>query len=180
MSDFGRLLEEEIPRLRRYAWVLTRNPAQADDLVQSCLLRALVKRHLWRSDTNLRSWLFTMLHNQRVSEIRRSVREQTRFAAAEVSAVMITHSDPSGGLYLRDLERAIGKLPAGQRQAILLVGLEGMRYDEAAKILMVPVGTIRSRVSRGRETLRKVLGFAADMTDSCSRGCHEPGERLAA
>ena len=176
MSDFGRLIVEEIPRLRRYALALTRNPAQADDLVQSCLLRALVKRHLWRPDTNLRSWLFTMLHNQPVSEIRRAVREQTRFAA-EVSAVVVARSDPSSGLYLRDLERAIGKLPAGQRQAILLVGLEGMRYDEAAKILMVPVGTIQSRVSRGRETLRKVLGFEADITEPCSS---EPGERLAA
>jgi RNA polymerase sigma-70 factor, ECF subfamily len=177
MSDFGRRIVEEIPGLRRYAWALTRNAAQADDLVQSCLLRALVKRHLWRPDTNLRSWLFTMLHNQRASEIRRAVREQRRFAAAGVSAVVVARSDPSGGLYLRDLERALGTLPAGQRQAILLVGLEGRRYEEAAKILMVPVGTIQSRVSRGRATLRKVLGFEADIAEPCST---EPGERLAA
>jgi DNA-directed RNA polymerase specialized sigma24 family protein len=75
MSDFARLLQNEIPRLRRYARALTRDAARADDLVQSCLVRAIAKEHLWEPGTDLRAWLFTILHNQNVNDIRRSVRE---------------------------------------------------------------------------------------------------------
>jgi RNA polymerase sigma-70 factor, ECF subfamily len=74
MSGFGRLVEAEIPRLRRYARALARDPDRADDLVQSCIARALSKQHLWQPGTDLRAWLFTILHNQHVSEFRRSVR----------------------------------------------------------------------------------------------------------
>ena len=75
MSDLSRLLEAEIPRLRRYARALTRDVVQADDLVQDCLTRALTKQHLWQPGTDLRAWLFTILHNQHYTELRRSVRE---------------------------------------------------------------------------------------------------------
>ena len=75
MNDFARLLEAEIPRLRRYARALTRDVARADDLVQSCLTRAVAKQHLWQPGTDLRAWLFTILHNQHVNDVRRSVRE---------------------------------------------------------------------------------------------------------
>jgi len=75
MNDFGRLVEAEIPRLRRYARALTRDAVRADDLVQSCLTRAVAKQHLWQAGTDLRAWLFTILHNQHVNDVRRSVRE---------------------------------------------------------------------------------------------------------
>src|ERR1700720_2608028 len=75
MSDFAQLLEVEIPRLRRYARALTRDLTRADDLVQSCLTRAIAKQHLWQPGTDLRAWLFTILHNQHVNDVRRSVRE---------------------------------------------------------------------------------------------------------
>jgi len=78
MSDFAWLLQNEIPRLRRYARALTRDAARADDLVQSCLVRAIAKQHLWEPSTDLRAWLFTILHNQNVNEVRRSVREGTQ------------------------------------------------------------------------------------------------------
>ena len=80
MNDFARLLEVEIPRLRRYARALTRDVARADDLVQSCLTRAVAKQHLWQPGTDLRAWLFTILHNQHVNDVRRSVREGVNVA----------------------------------------------------------------------------------------------------
>ena len=84
MSEFARLLETEIPRLRRYARALTRDPSRANDLVQSCLVRAIAKKHLWQPGSDPRAWLFTVLHNQHVNDIRRSVREGSRVLAEEV------------------------------------------------------------------------------------------------
>ena len=158
MSDFARLLQNEIPRLRRYARALTRDAARADDLVQSCLVRAIAKEHLWEPGTDLRAWLFTILHNQNVNDIRRSVREGVVVAVEEDVAPVLTVAPRAGAsLQLRDLERAIRLLPEEQRQVILLVGLEGMRYEEVAAVLDIPIGTVRSRLSRGREMLRRLM-----------------------
>src|SRR5437870_2622705 len=132
MSDFARLLEAEIPRLRRYARALTRDVARADDLVQSCLTRAVAKQHLWQPGTDLRAWLFTILHNQHVNDVRRSVREGVNVAVEEMAPVLTVQSNAIAALQLRDLERAIGQLPQEQRPVILLAGLEGMRYEEVA------------------------------------------------
>ena len=77
MNEFGRLLEKEIPRLRRYAFALTRNVSRADDLVQDTLVRAIAKQSFWQSGTNLRAWLFTVMHNLNVNGVRRRVREGT-------------------------------------------------------------------------------------------------------
>jgi RNA polymerase sigma-70 factor (ECF subfamily) len=85
MSDFGRLIEAEISRLRRYARALTRDVARADDLVQSCLARALAKQHLWQPGTDLRAWLFTILHNQHVNDVRHSVREGVSVAIEDMA-----------------------------------------------------------------------------------------------
>lgn len=161
MNDFARLIEAEIPRLRRYARALTRDVTRADDLVQSCLARAVAKQHLWQPGTDLRAWLFTILHNQHVNDVRRSVREGVSVAVEEVASVLTVHPNAYATLQLRDLEAAIEKLPQEQRQVILLVGLEGMRYEEVAAILQVPVGTVRSRLSRGRDQLRRLM----DMDD---------------
>lgn len=157
MSDFHRRLEEQIPRLRRYARALTRDMSRADDLVQETLVRALAKQHLWQVGTNLRAWLFTLMHNQHVNDVRRSRRDAGALDVSEMASVLVANTDPTASRQLRELERGLRQLPLEQREAILLVGLEGMRYDEAASVLGVPVGTIRSRLSRGRETLRRML-----------------------
>jgi RNA polymerase sigma-70 factor (ECF subfamily) len=164
MSDFARLLEGEIPRLRRYARALTRDASRADDLVQNCLVRAIAKEHLWQPGTDLRAWLFTILHNQNVNEVRRSVREGVSVAVEDVAPVLTLAPNAGASLQLRDLERAIAMLPEEQRQVILLVGLEGMRYEEVAVVLDIPIGTVRSRLSRGREMLRKLM----DMKEGAS------------
>jgi RNA polymerase sigma-70 factor, ECF subfamily len=162
MSDFAQLLQHEIPRLRRYARALTRDPARADDLVQSCLVRAIAKEHLWQPGTDLRAWLFTILHNQNVNEVRRSVREGLSVAVDDVAPILTVAPNAVATLQLRDLERAISALPEEQRQIILLVGLEGMRYEEVAMVLNIPIGTVRSRLSRGRETLRRLMDLRED------------------
>ena len=162
MSDFARLLENEISRLRRYARALTRDAARADDLVQSCLVRAIAKEHLWQPGTDLRAWLFTILHNQNVNEVRRSVREGIPIAVEDVAPNLTIGPNAGASLQLRDLERAIGLLPEEQRQVILLVGLEGMRYEEVAVVLDIPIGTVRLRLSRGREMLRRLMDMRED------------------
>jgi RNA polymerase sigma-70 factor, ECF subfamily len=159
MSEFHQLLTEQIPSLRRYARALTSNRDRADDLVQDTLARALVKEHLWQPGTNLRAWLFTIMHNQNVNTVRHGVRDAAAVDVETVSATLIAPTDPSASRQLRELECALSRLPLGQRQVILLVGLEGMSYEDAAAILRIPIGTVRSRLSRGRDMLRELLGM---------------------
>src|SRR6202040_2088394 len=162
VADIYQSIEAEIPRLRRYARALARDVAAADDLVQDCLARALGKLHLWQDGTDLRAWLFTILHNQYVNQVRRAVREGAAVGLSETEPMLTRAPHQGKRLELRDLERAIAKLPEEQRSVILLVGLEGMRYEEVAEVLDVPVGTIRSRLSRGREMLRQLMGMAPE------------------
>jgi RNA polymerase sigma-70 factor, ECF subfamily len=157
MNEFERLLENAIPRLRRYARALTRNAAAADDLVQNSLIRALEKRHLWQPGTNLRAWLFTILHNQHVNDFRRALRASALAAIDEEEPVWKIEPQVDGSLELRDLERALGMLREEQRAVVLLIGLEGLQYGEVADILGVPIGTVRSRLSRARSTLRQLM-----------------------
>ena len=180
MSDFARLIEVEIPRLRRYARALTRDVARADDLVQSCLARALAKQHLWQPGTDLRAWLFTILHNQHVNDVRRSVREGVTVAIEEMAPVLSVQPRASAALELRDLEAAIAKLAPEQRQVILLVGLEGMQYEEVALILGVPVGTVRSRLSRGREQLRRLMDMGEETAPRAAPAAESAERRRAA
>jgi RNA polymerase sigma-70 factor (ECF subfamily) len=169
MSDICRKIEEEIPRLRRYARALTRDINAADDLVQDCLTRALSKVHLWQKGTDLRAWLFTILHNQYVNHVRRAVREGAAVGLSDTEPMLTSAPNQGKRLELRDLERAIAKLPEEQRSVLLLVGLEGMRYEEVAAVLDVPVGTIRSRLSRGREMLRQLMGLNGETAEQPAR-----------
>src|SRR5271163_798068 len=107
-AELYRNIEAEIPRLRRYARALTREPVAADDLVQDCLARALGKLHLWQEGTDLRAWLFTILHNQYVNQVRRAIREGAPVGLSETEP-MLVRAPPDQGtrLELRDLERAI-------------------------------------------------------------------------
>src|SRR5271166_116495 len=157
MNDFGRFLEKEIPRLRRYAHALTRDVPRADDLVQETFVRAIANQHRWKCGTNLRAWLFTIMHNENVNGIRRSVREGTAVQVDDASPFLIAPTDPTAALSLRDLDRALARISEEQRQVILLIGLEGISYEEAATVFDVPIGTIRSRLSRGRAALRDLM-----------------------
>jgi RNA polymerase sigma-70 factor (ECF subfamily) len=161
MTEFTQELEHQIPKLRRYARALTHDAARADDLVQDTLCRALSKSHLWQEGTNLRAWLFTILHNQHVNGVRRTVREGSALPIEDFEASLPSKAVQPHALELRDLHRALARLPEDQRQTILLVGLEGLSYDHAAAVLAVPVGTVRSRLSRGRAMLRQLTGAEA-------------------
>jgi RNA polymerase sigma-70 factor, ECF subfamily len=164
MPDFTELLEAQIPRLRRYARALVHDTSGADDLVQDTLVRALAKQHRWQAGTNLRAWLFTLMHNQFINNVRGSNRGSAMVDVDEVSSTLVAITDPTSSCQLRELELALARLPMEQREVLLLVGLEGVRYDEAAEILGIPIGTVRSRLFRGRETLRKLLGMDEEVT----------------
>jgi RNA polymerase sigma-70 factor (ECF subfamily) len=151
------LFDEHIPRLRRYARALTGDRAQADDLVQECLARAWEKLSLWRRGSDLRAWLFTILHNLYVNELRRSKRRPQLFAPDDEALDAPRRATQEDGLALRDLEAALNGLPPEQRAVLLLVAVEDMSYGEVAKTLAIPVGTVMSRLSRARERLRLQL-----------------------
>jgi RNA polymerase sigma-70 factor (ECF subfamily) len=146
MIDIGALLRPEIPRLRRYARALMGDATRADDLVEECLRQAVRTIDLFWSGTDLRVWLFAILHDQRVNNRRPMAR---RLPATAVDAAA------EGALV--GLQQALARLSDDEREVVLLVGLEGFRYDDAARILDVPVGTVRARLSRGRSTLRVAM-----------------------
>lgn len=152
--DEAKRLVELIPRLRRYARALVGDRATADDLVQDTLERAWTKFHLYRRGTDLRAWLFTVMHNVHVNRIR-----ATR-AFDPLDDEMPELAQPQGqpdALLVRDLDRAIARLPADQRAVLLLVTLEEMSYDEVARTLGIPIGTVMSRLSRAREKIRAMM-----------------------
>jgi RNA polymerase sigma-70 factor (ECF subfamily) len=153
MNDADSIVEL-IPRLRRYARALSGDRAAADDLVQDTLERAWAKLHLYRRGTDLRAWLFTVMHNVYVNQLRAAR------PVAQLDEDMPELSQPgreSDGLELRDLDLAIRRLPPDQREVLLLVVLEDMSYEEAAGTLGIPIGTVMSRLARAREKLRAML-----------------------
>ena len=154
--DMNRAVEAEIPRLQRYAHKLMRDHATAEELVQECVLRALSKQHLWRKGTNLRAWLSTLLHNEYINEIRRTVREGIVVELSEVDEQLANPPAQDRLLELRDLRRALATLTDGQYEAVIRIGLDGWSYERVAKAAGLPVGTIRSRLSRGRDRLKTV------------------------
>lgn len=155
--DFLTELESCVPSLRRYARALLRDPDGADDLVQDCLERALSRRHLWHGGQGLRPWLFRILHNLYCNEIRA---RRTRPLHQPIDIACDPPATPhnqDARLELREMEKALDLLVEEQRQVILLVALTGLSYQECAEALGVPVGTVMSRLARGRERLRVLL-----------------------
>lgn len=153
MNDADSIVEL-IPRLRRYARALAGDRVAADDLVQDALERAWSKFHLYRRGTDLRAWLFTVMHNVYVNQLRAA---RPVAPLEEDMPELAQAARESDGLVLRDLDRAIRRLPPDQREVLLLVALEDMSYDEAAGTLGIPIGTVMSRLARAREKLRAML-----------------------
>jgi RNA polymerase sigma-70 factor, ECF subfamily len=114
MSAFHRLVENQIPRLRRYARALTRDSIRADDLVQDTLLRGIAKAHLWQEDTDIRAWLFTIMHNQYVNNVRRASREYATIDVDQVASTLVATTDPTASRQVTELDRALGHLSKGQ------------------------------------------------------------------
>jgi len=158
MDDLARQLEQQIPRLRRYALALVGDPTRADDLVQDCLERAWSRGSLFRPGSDLRAWLFTILHNLHANAARRyNTRPQEVSLAGDVytPATAATQGD---AVALDELRTALAEVPHDQREVLLMVGMEQMTYQEVAIVLGIPIGTVMSRLHRGRERLRALLG----------------------
>lgn len=156
MDDRGRDFIQFIPRLRRYARALTGDRTRADDLVQDTLERALIKFHLWQPGSNLRAWLFTIMHNIFINQLRAQPAGMTDGLDDE-AAPMAVRPTQSDWLEVRDLQAALLRLPDEQREVLLLVGLEQMTYEETSGVLGIPMGTVMSRLSRARGRLRTLL-----------------------
>lgn len=161
MKKTDHLIEEHIPRLRRYARALTGDLTRADDLVQDTLERAWSKFHLWRSGSDLRAWLFSIMHNVYVNGVRKNSAAPMLLPLEDDALDVPVRAGQDDGLQVRDLHAALGCLSYEQREVLLLVGLEEMRYQEVAKVLDVPLGTVMSRLSRGRERLRQIMAGGA-------------------
>jgi RNA polymerase sigma-70 factor (ECF subfamily) len=156
-------IEGCIPALRRYASSLLRSRENADDLVHDTLVRALDKLHTRRDDADVRAWLFTIMHNLFVSQMRRRrIRPDTEVLDETQEVPSGSHLAQEDRLQWRDLLRALDRLPEEQRSVILLVSVEDLSYAQTAAVLGVPIGTVMSRLARGRERLRQ-------LTDSDSR-----------
>lgn len=153
MNEAQRLVEL-IPRLRRYARALVGDRATADDLVQDTLERAWTKLHLYRRGTDLRAWLFTVMHNVHVNRVRAARPTDMLEEEMPELAQRPTQGD---ALLVRDLDRAVARLPAEQAAVLLLVTLEEMSYEQVARTLGIPIGTVMSRLSRAREKLRALM-----------------------
>ena len=156
-NEQDRRLQAEIPHLRRYARALLRDRDAAEDLLQDVLARAWSRLHLWRPGTSLRTWLFAIMHNLHANQVRDRSRRPAPTAVEEDHPAFAARAEQGDGLELAALEAALARLPEEQRAVVLLVGLEQLSYRDAAEALSVPVGTVMSRLHRGREKLREML-----------------------
>ena len=158
MPDRAALIEEQIPGLRRFACALLRgNREAADDLVQDTLVRALSHWNLRRNKGNLRGWLYTILYNRFLSDQHRVRQQDSHDPLTEETELRGVDGGQHSVLERRDLLRAFAALPGEQRAVLLLIGVEDLSYHEAARVLGVPIGTVMSRLWRGRERLRRYM-----------------------
>lgn len=149
-----------VPRLRRYARALSGNRDDADDLVQDTLERAWAKSGLWRGVADMRAWLFGIMHNLHVDGVRRP-KPHTVYLDEEVPEIAVAPTQDER-LAVVDLQTALDLLPIEQKEILLLVALEDMAYADVARTLGIPIGTVMSRLSRGRERLRALMEGRAD------------------
>lgn len=158
MNELAAVIEPMIPALRRYARSLLRDRAAADDLVQDCLERTISRWDQRRSDGSARSWVFAILHNLAVNQLRHAARRAHTVPIEDINEANAAQpAKQEDGLRRADVLASLSRLPEEQRSALLLVSVEDLSYAEAAEVLDVPIGTVMSRLSRGRERLRREL-----------------------
>ncbi|WP_404421085.1 RNA polymerase sigma factor [Thalassospira australica] len=160
-QDIKWRIAREIPHLRRFARSLVRDQDRADDLVQDCLERAIRKQHLWHSTGSVRSWMFRMLYNLFLNQ-KRAQRSETSVDDVSDAQLSVPARQEKRAV-CRDIGDALELLVPEQKAVILLVALEGVTYDEASEILGIAVGTVRSRLSRGRDHLRSLYSGDANV-----------------
>lgn len=167
MSDQTGLIEqirrqiiELLPRLRRFARTLTRNAHDADDVVQIAIERALLRYEQWRPDSKFESWMFGIVRNAWIDEVRSRGRRGRLFAPEE-AGVDVGDGASEAQVRLLSVQAALATLPEEQRLAVALVLIAGLSYKEAADVLEIPIGTLTSRLARGREALQASLGDAS-------------------
>ena len=168
-DGFRAELTPVIPHMRAFARTLCGNATEADDLVQEALAKAWKSRASYQAGTSLKSWLFTIVRNQFYSDKRRSWR-QLSLDPETAERTLIAISNPMGGLELDEVRRALNLLPDDQREALILVGIAGMPYDEVSAICGCAEGTIKSRVSRARQRLADILNGKALVADGLQPG----------
>lgn len=150
-------IQDHIPALRRYARALMHQPDRADDLVQDCLERGWRYLHSWDPGSDLRAWLFTIMHNLYVNQLRRHSGAPHFVPIDEAEQCPDPTTSAESAVHLHNLDQAMSRLPASQREVLLLVAVEGIRYEDVAEILDIPLGTVMSRLYRARERLRELL-----------------------
>lgn len=180
MPHFGDMVAGHIPNLRRYARVLVRDTVHAEDLVQDCLERAISREHLWREGTNLRAWLFTILHNLYINQYLRHGSVSTMVPLLDEHTHLSCPARQYHSVTLKDLARAFDHLPEQEQQVVLMVGLDGMQYEDAAAALGVPMGTVKSRLSRARRRLRRLMDGDKAMDDFMAEQDDEAGTAASA
>ncbi|MCW1401115.1 sigma-70 family RNA polymerase sigma factor [Novosphingobium sp. MW5] len=159
-KPFREALVALLPHLRAFARGLCGQAERADDLVQEAVMRAWASRDSFRPGSNFKAWVFTITRNNFLNELRR-YRRETQLEDGVAETMLVTRADQEDALNLNDLQRALDKLPPERREALLLIGASGFSYEEAAQVCGVAVGTMKSRVARGRAQLGLLLEEAA-------------------
>jgi RNA polymerase sigma-70 factor (ECF subfamily) len=157
MDDHRKSVCDHLDAVRRYARFIGRDPAYADDLVQECLSRVLSRPHLWCDVKDARAYLMTILRNVHVDESLRRWREGETVPLESAAPSLASGPTQYARMLLRDVARSLRLLPEPRRRIVLLVAVEGMSYQEAAATLGIPIGTVMSRLSRARDSLRQLL-----------------------
>jgi RNA polymerase sigma factor (sigma-70 family) len=155
--EFLRQIEAEIPFLKRTVRRWHREQADADDLVQDTLVQAIANTHLWQPGSDLRAWLYTIMRNRFLATVAKSNRTATALDDAAVAEPAAASNWAELRLILRDLAAALRRLPSNQRSAVILIGVEGKSYDEAAQTMGTSVGAVRSHLARGRGRLKTAM-----------------------
>ncbi|MFM5908108.1 MAG: sigma-70 family RNA polymerase sigma factor [Novosphingobium sp.] len=164
-DEFRQGLVALLPHLRAFARGLCGQPERADDLVQEAVLRAWTSRASFVPGTNLKAWVFTITRNNFLNELRKYKRE-TQLEDGVAETRLVARADQEDSLHLTDLQKALDRLPEERREALLLVGASGFSYEEAAQVCGVALGTMKSRVARGRAQLGELLHQAETHEDA--------------
>ena len=170
MDEIKILIAREIPQMRRFALFLTKNNPGADDLVQDALERAIRKRHLWRRHGNIRSWLYRLMYNLFLNQRQRDNRYSDHINIEDMVTPPSAPAEQFQKVAFHDVAEALDSLPDEHAAPIILTAVEGFSYDETASILDIPIGTLRSRLFRGREALRNLC----DVDQIRADGAAEP------